>query len=60
MANGGRPCFRTSMEEGFPMSVVYRDKIAAFGQPVWYKAKTYKGVKEKEADAKASKDLPAR
>ena len=35
-------------------------RIAAFGQEVWYKAKAYKGVKEKEVDAVANKDLPVR
>ena len=34
--------------------------MASFGQTVWYKAKAYRIVKEKEMDVVANKDLPVR
>ena len=47
-------------KRAFPSSTLFKGKVAAFGQVVWYKAKTYKGVKEKEMDTVINKDLPAR
>ena len=47
-------------KRAFPSSSLYKGKMAAFGQVVWYKAKSYKGVKEKEMDVVANKDLPVR
>ena len=46
--------------KAFPKSPLLRGTSAAFGQTVWYKAKTYHGVKEKELDATKNKDLPRR
>ena len=47
-------------KRAFPSSTLFKGKVAAFGQVVWYKAKTYKGVKEKEIDTVINKNLPAR
>ena len=50
----------TLWRRAFPDTPLYRGHQAAFGQTVWYKAKDYKGVKEKELDQVANKDLPLR
>ena len=50
----------TLWRKAFPSSPLFKGRIAAFGQQVWYKAKGYKGVKEKEMDTAINKDLPVR
>ena len=47
-------------KRAFPSSALFKGRMASFGQMVWYKAKAYKGVKEKEMDVVANKDLPVR
>ena len=47
-------------KKAFPSSPLYRGRMAAFGQVVWFKAKTYKGKKEREMDVVENKGLPRR
>ena len=46
--------------QAFPTSTLYPSSMASFGQVIWFKAKTYKGVKEKKSDVVENKDLPVR
>ena len=50
----------TLWKKAFSSSPLYRGKQLAFGQTMWYKAKQYKGVKDKELDGMVNKDLPMR
>ena len=47
-------------KKAFPSSRSSSFQTLAFGQTVWFKAKGYRGVKERKADMGANKDLPAR
>ena len=44
----------------FPGAEASKGTRLAFGQTVWFKAKGYRGVKEREMDAGRNKDLPPR
>ena len=46
--------------QAFPTSTLYPRTMASFGQVVWFRAKDYKGVKEKKSDVIDNKDLPVR
>ena len=47
-------------KKAFPASPIFKGKMAASGQQVWYKAKAYTAVREKEMDEVVNKDLPVR
>ena len=47
-------------KKAFPSSRSSSFQTLAFGQTVWFKAKGYRGVKERKADMGTNKDLPAR
>ena len=44
----------------FPSSSLFKDRILSYGKPVWFRAKGYRGVKEKASDKEMNKDLPVR
>ena len=46
--------------QAFPTTNLYPSSMASFGQVIWFKAKAYKGVKEKKSDSIVNKDLPVR
>ena len=44
----------------FPSSCLFKDRILPFGKMVWFRAKGYRGVKEKKSDEVINKELPIR